>query len=132
VAVVFNGSITFGGSTLASSGEDPDAVHAIAVDSVGNVVLTGRFQGTIDFGGGPLVSEGDDDLFVAKLDAEGKHLWSRRYGNDKTQWGAAVAASGSDEVFLGGFFKGSVDFGGGALTAQSFDTNLFIAKLRTP
>jgi hypothetical protein len=113
--------------------ESPDIVHAIAVDSVGNVVMTGRFQGTIDFGGGPLVSEGDDDVFVAKLDAEGTHLWSRRYGNDKKQWGAAVAASGPEEVFLGGFFQEAVDFSGGALTTtQSLDTNLFIAKLRTP
>jgi hypothetical protein len=52
-----------------------DVATATAIDSAGNVVVTGYFQGTVDFGGGPLTTAGEDDIFVAKLDSSGNHLW---------------------------------------------------------
>ena len=55
--------------------------YGIATDGTGNVVVTGKFQGNVDFGGGALTSEGGSDIFVAKFDAYGNHLWSQRFGD---------------------------------------------------
>ena len=40
-----------------------------------------RFEGTIDFGGGPVISGGSEDVFAARLDAGGSHVWGRGYGD---------------------------------------------------
>jgi hypothetical protein len=43
------------------------APEATAIDSAGNVVITGYFNCTVDFGNGPHVTAGDYDAFIAKL-----------------------------------------------------------------
>ena len=49
--------------------------------SVRNVIVSGQFMGTIDFGGGPLTTSGPsaDAIYLAKLDAAGNHVWSKRF-----------------------------------------------------
>jgi hypothetical protein len=59
---------------------DDDIGRAVAVDGSGNVILTGWFEGAVDFGGGLLTSVGDRDIFLAKYDMDGNHIWSRAYG----------------------------------------------------
>jgi len=65
-------------------------VNGIAVDGSGNVVVTGQLSGSIDIGGGPLVSQGGDDVFAAKLDAGGLHIWSKSFGGAEHQAGVAA------------------------------------------
>jgi hypothetical protein len=65
-----DGSTSCVGLTLWSrrfGGTSDDVGRAIAVDSGGNVVVTGYFEDTADFGNGPLPSAGSDDIFVVKL-----------------------------------------------------------------
>ncbi|MBI4705760.1 MAG: hypothetical protein HY744_32100 [Deltaproteobacteria bacterium] len=100
----------------------------IAVDGSGNVLVTGYFQGAVDFGGGELVSAGKNDVFLVKLGADGKHLWSKRYGDDNDQYGSAVAVDGSDRVLVTGYFMGKVDFNGGPLDSAG-QNDIFVAKL---
>jgi hypothetical protein len=93
---------------------------AVAIDSMGAVVVTGSLIGTASFGGDALVSAGGEDVFVAKLDPAGNHLWSARFGDlGGAQHGEAVAIDPSDNVVIGGVFDGTVDFGGGPLAAKS-------------
>jgi hypothetical protein len=99
----------------------------IAVDGAGDVLVTGAFRGTIDFGQGPLTSEGDADVFVAKLDAAGKALWSKRFGEASNQVGFGIAADGAGNVLLSGYFQGSIDFGNGPLVTAG-DYDMFVAK----
>jgi len=61
----------------AVSGADKDTVGmAICIDVNGNVILTGRFFGSADFdptaGTKTLSSNGDADIFVVRLDGDGK------------------------------------------------------------
>jgi hypothetical protein len=98
-----------------------------AVDGAGNVFLTGEFDGSVDFGGGPLTSAGGSDIFLAKFDAAGNHIWSKRFGDADSQYGYSVAVDGAGNVFLSGAFFGSVDFGGGPLTSAG-DSDIFLAK----
>lgn len=107
------------------------SASAVAVDSAGNIVVTGSFNNTIDCGGGPLVSAGGYDVFVAKFDPQGNHLWSRRFGDPQPQAGTTVGVISSTEIVVAGNFGGLVDFGGGMLASQSPD-DLFLARYRTP
>jgi hypothetical protein len=101
-------------------GSGNDRALAVAVDASGNTYLTGKFTGIIDFGGGPLASEGGDDAFLLKLDPQGAHVWSRRFGDVANQYGTAVAVGPTGNVILGGYFAGSIAFNV-TYTASAFD-----------
>lgn len=118
-----------------SYGDDAEQTgFNVAVDGAGNVFVTGATQGTVDFGGGPLKpadmsSMGkDNDVFLLKLDAQGRHLWSKRFGDAGEQIGRAVAVDVQGNVFITGDFTGSIDFGGtaGALTG-AVSPDIFVA-----
>ena len=93
--------------------------------------MSGGFAGTIDPGGGPLTSVGADDVFVAKFDPAGKHMWSRRFGVVKNQGSHGIAVSGPENVVIAGNFAGTLDFGGTPLVSASGD-GIFVAKLLLP
>jgi hypothetical protein len=100
---------------------------AVAGDASGNVIVAGTFAGAVDFGGGALTSAGQDDIFVAKFASDGAHLWSKRFGDGTNQYAALVAVDASGNVILAGYFPGTVDFGGGALTCAG-NGDIFVAK----
>ena len=106
-------------------------VHGMAVDGAGNVLITGSFAGSVDFGGGVLTSAGANDIFVAKLDPNGAHLWSKRFGAAQEQSGRGIAADATGNVYVTGNFIGSVNFGGGALGSDDccFFEDVFVMKL---
>ncbi|UCH85120.1 MAG: PQQ-binding-like beta-propeller repeat protein, partial [Candidatus Latescibacterota bacterium] len=152
----FDGTANFGGGNLTSAGNfdvlvakyDAAGFHIwsksfgsptrdqsldVTVDEHGNVIATGKFIGSgIDFGGGPLNSTGIYDVFLAKLDANGDHLWSKSYGSPTNDSGAAVAVNENGDVSITGDFSGSVSFGGDTLTAPGNmgEGDIFVAKYR--
>ena len=88
----------------------------IAVDSQGNVLVTGGLTGTATFGNETLESAGGQDVFLAKLDGDGNFLFANRYGDaGLAQYGEAVAVDPSDDILVSGVIDGSVDFGDGPL-----------------
>ena len=114
-------------------GEGEDYGTSVTTDSAGNAIVTGAFCGTVDFGGGPLSAGGDDiessDIFVVKLGPQGDHLWSRRYGDESSQSGMAIATDDLDNVLFAGDISGTVDFGGGEITSTGSGRDAFVAKL---
>lgn len=113
----------------AFGGPQIDRGNALAVDSRGNLLLTGFFTSSgIDFGGGPLPFAGSGDIFVAKLDPGGRHVWSHGYGDAGSQDGAGVAVGPRDEVVVTGSMFGTVDFGGAPLTSAG-DNDVLVLKL---
>jgi hypothetical protein len=68
-------------------------------------------------------------MFVVKLDPNGTVLWGKVFGDDQSQGGLrAVRADPMDNVVLTGALTGTVDFGGGELTASG-PSDLFVVKL---
>ena len=104
-------------------GEGEDRVFAIDVDDDSNILLTGDIVAGSASLGGVVLPAG---MYVAKYDMWGQHLWSHSVGGQIGST-AFVGADDDGNVFLGGHFSGSADFGGGSLAAQSVD--VFIAKL---
>jgi hypothetical protein len=148
---VFLGTIDFGGGPLTCPGQsdafvakfDPSGAHiwskrfgdtayqhimSTAVDGSGNVIVAGYFDGVLDFGGGSLSSLGGHDIFVAKLDPNGNHIWSKRFGDGTRQVPYRVAVDHLDNVIVTGDIAGTVDFGGGALTGAG-GKDVFVLKL---
>lgn len=100
---------------------------SLAVDALGNSVVAGSFQRTVGFGGASLTSAGAGDVFVVRYSPTGQHLWSQRFGGTADDVAQGVAVDASGNVFVTGYFSGSVSFGGTALTAVG-QTDVFLAK----
>ncbi|MEJ7731888.1 MAG: hypothetical protein WKG00_22095 [Polyangiaceae bacterium] len=100
---------------------------ALTSDAGGNLVVAGPFTGTVSFGGAPLVSAGEDDVYMAKLDATGNHVWSRRYGDAESQAARGLAVAGDGDLVLLGSFAGAIDLGGGARQSAG-GLDVFVAR----
>lgn len=103
-----------------------DLLAGVATDPSGNIVITGHFQGTVDFGGDPLTGLGEYDVFLAKYDLAGNHLWSKRYGGLVGEGVGGVSVDSSGRVVITGHFSGTADFGGGLFTSAGAQ-DIFIA-----
>jgi len=91
----------------------------IASDADGNAIVVGQVTGTINFAGtGPTGSEAlsttrDNSGFVAKLDADGQHVWSHLWTSDSS--GIAPVAAATDQegnIVVVGQVYGSADVSG--------------------
>lgn len=92
---------------------------AVAANTSGDVFVLGEFSGSVNFGGGALNASGTE-LVVVKYDSTGAHAWSRDIGaavpSGSLAVGLVVAPSG--DIAIAATFYGSIDAGGGTLTAQ--------------
>jgi hypothetical protein len=89
-ALIWN---TFLGSSVFDSG------RAVAVDGSGNVYVTGTSDGPW---GTPVRAFSSEDAFVAKLDTNGTLIWNTFLGGSAIDFGSAVAADGSGNVYVAG------------------------------
>jgi len=149
----FSGTVDFGGGNRVSAGGydiflakyDVFGVHqwsqrfggtgndwgySVAVDGSGNVWMTGGFQLTANFGGVNMVSVGSTDIILAKYNSVGAPLVNKQLGSTSADYAFSVAADASGNVFVTGYFQGTVDFGGGNLASLG-DTEIFLAKYNT-
>jgi len=116
-------AVTFGG-TNNNQGE------SIAVDSSGNIYITGYFYETVDFGGGNVTSAGSADIFVLKLNSSGTFQWVNTYGGTSFDFGRGIAVDSSGNIYITGYFYETVDFGGGNVTSAG-SADIFILKLNS-
>ena len=105
----------------------------VATDGSGNVFVTGEFINSTTFETTTLISQGDQpNGFVAKYDADGHLLWAKPIYGQYGVRGTGIAADGSGNCFLTGFF-GHHNYGGtasfGTVTLSSVGgADIFIAK----
>ena len=104
----------------------------LAVDSDGNVVVTGDFDVTITFPGtsaATLVSAGGQDVFLAKLTGDtGVTIWAKRFGNVFNQTAYALAVDSKNNVVIGGPTVGNTGFGGPDLVSMG-GVDAYVAHL---
>ncbi|MBX2960245.1 MAG: T9SS type A sorting domain-containing protein [Flavobacteriales bacterium] len=103
----FNWVKTIGGSGA-------DYANAIALDSIGNIYVTGNFQGTADFDPGPstfnLTSMGNLDIFILKLDSFGDFVWAKNMGGNNFDEGKSITVDLDGSVYTVGLFYDVSDF----------------------
>ena len=129
---------------MGSSGDD--RLSAMVIDNSGNLITTGYYTGTVDFAGGggdinsihssfAYLGNYTKDIFVAKYDNAGRHLWSRSFGNDGNgEMGQAVAVDGSGNIYVAGragfgINVRTIDFGCPNSDYQGAGLNSFVVKL---
>src|SRR6185503_17584415 len=86
-----------------------------------------------DFGGGTLPQSGPMDIFVAKLDPSGSHLWSIGFGGLSSDGqikqpgdiATAVAAMPGGGAVVTGYFSDVIELGGGLLFSAGI-TDVFV------
>ncbi|XXY51004.1 SBBP repeat-containing protein [Sorangium sp. So ce269] len=101
----------------------------IDVDDEGNSLVSGHFAGTVDFGEGPRSAGDTDDVFIVKLDPDGRTLWTRQIGDvAEHQVGVSATFDAEGGVLLAGGFQGTIDLGAGPLTSAG-DLDILVAKL---
>jgi hypothetical protein len=123
---VLNQSVATGGSIV---------VRSIKVDASGNSYVAGEFFATADMDPGPgvvnLTSKGGSDIFFAKYDASGNYVFSKRMGDYYDDHAGSLAVDASGNVFVAGYFQGTVDFNPGVGTASLTSAgveDIFFAK----
>jgi hypothetical protein len=136
---VFVVKLDAGGSEAwahAIGGSENDEGADAAVDSWGDVVVTGHFQYEVDFdptqGDDLRSSHGDRDIFILKLGGDATYGWAYTVGGLQADEGLAVAVDTDGKVYGTGRFRRIVDFDPG-LADDSHQANggtdVFVTRL---
>ena len=105
-----------------------DFGHGLALDSNGNILVTGSFVSSINFGAGAITGKGGYDVFVAKFTSAGANVWSKDFGNTNIDEGRSIAVDASGNAVVTGRFFISVDFGNG-IPLSDGQCDMFLLKL---
>ncbi|WP_437627823.1 hypothetical protein [Sorangium sp. So ce1151] len=107
-------------------------LRGIGIDPSGDVVISGGQGGSVDLGGGPLGPDSSlaHGVFLVRLDASGRHLWSKRWeATDAEADVASVAVDVSGAALIAGSTECGLDLGGGLLDTPECRRSAFVAKL---
>jgi hypothetical protein len=98
-----------------------DTGYGVAVDTIGNVYVTGYTMGSMDGN----TSAGGMDMFLVKYDAAGTKQWTRQLGTTSGDEGNAVAVDAGGNVFVTGSTAGDLD---GNTNASAGYYDMFLVK----
>ncbi len=96
-----------------------DYGYSVAVDSSGNVFVTGSTEDGLDGN----TSFGSTDIFLTKFDNVGEKQWTKQWGTTNSDKGISVAVDSSDNVFVTGYTGGGLDG-----NSNSGDRDIFLTK----
>jgi len=130
---IFLAKIAYNGLTdwaVSFGGESGDEIHGLAVDSGGNIIVTGRLGNhAVDFGGGPLDGQGTTAVYVVRFNTDGEHLWSQVFAGEAVAYGVDVVANSLGEAYVAGrYSQGPIDCGGSALQ-NAGSNDIFLVNL---
>lgn len=119
-------------------GAKNEEAYEIKTDVAGNIYFAGYFEGIVDFdpsaATAELTAKGNTDALLAKYDKNGKYIWARSIEGAANEEAFSIALDDTANVYLTGYFKGTVDFdpSSSSLIIPSKGTeDAFIAKYNT-
>ena len=105
-----------------------DSAGPIAVDNMGNPIVTGYFSSAVDFDLSGvfynLFSTGANDVYVAKYTSQdASFVWAKRIGGSVFEQCSGLATDDNNNVILVGSYRDEVDFnpGPGTYYLESID-----------
>jgi hypothetical protein len=107
---------------------------SVAVDNNLNIYLLGDFENTINLGSGQvLTSYGETDIFLAKYDNSGNHMWSRAFGapevaNNGYDMATTLAIDNDGSLYITGGFGMHILFGTERLISKG-NYDIFLVKI---
>lgn len=113
-----------------------DAATDVAVDSSGNVIVTGAIGASFDFGGGPQnVAGAGQHSFLAKYTNTGTYLSAKIFessgGTAPSSKGIGLATDSTDNIYLAGNMVENLSLGGDVLVnggPASTSPDIFLSK----
>jgi hypothetical protein len=104
---------------------------AIAVDRLGNSVITGYYNDSADFDPGPgvhmLFSNGPSDVFLLKLDIDGNYMWANTMGSDSDfERGFSIDIDHTGNIYTTGFIDGTSYYD--SIGNYNLFSNMFVSK----
>ena len=98
-------------------GNDHDFVYDLALDQLGNAIITGNFKETVTIGPdtytstiNPDQNEPSYDIFVVKYDPSGSVIWSKHGQAVRDDRGTGLAINANNEIALIGQFSDTLTF----------------------
>jgi Tfp pilus assembly protein PilZ len=82
-----------------------DMGSGVAVDSSGNIYVTGYTTGRLDGN----TNAGSADIFLMKWDSAGNKIWTRQAGTSNADMGSGVAVDSSGNIYVTGYTTGGLD-----------------------
>jgi len=111
------------------TGAGDDYGRGVAVDSAGNIYVTGYHTSGLDFGGGITVAdEGGTGMFIAKYNSAGVIQWASGPTGAGDDQGRDIAVDSSNNIYVTGYHTSGLDFGGGITVADEGGTGMFVTK----
>ena len=87
-------------------GNDWDYGKSITLDRNNNVLISGYFKSdSINLGGIPSINKGKKDLFILKLNNEGKYIWSYTAGGKKNESADNIVTDKLNNVLVSGIIN---------------------------
>lgn len=118
------------GSTIITGASGIEKVASIVVDHNKNVIITGSFLGTTNLEintSNPKDSNGNYDIFIAKYNQNGGHVWSKTFGGKEGDYGNGVAVDKEGNIYVVGYFQDIVNFETVSKTSAGLE-DIFIMK----
>jgi hypothetical protein len=89
----------------------------VAIDSSGNVYITGSFLGTVIFdgvGGSHSLTANATTSYVAKFSTNGDYEWAKTFDTNSgsSSYAQDIAINSSGDIYIAGIFNGTVTFDG--------------------
>ncbi|MDF7815919.1 SBBP repeat-containing protein [Hymenobacter sp. YC55] len=126
ISELFIAKLTAAGTWLwAHKASGAASATALAVDSQGQVLLTGAFGNAATFGTISLSGNASGSVFVSRLTATGAWQWAQKVNGSSTPGGLAMGPAG--RVYVAGLFDGVVPFGNVTLRGGGYFRSSFLA-----
>ncbi len=114
-------------------GYDNDGANGVAVDWSGRIIVTGGTESPDWIRDGyDTTFNGWADAFVAKLSAEGAHIWSTYVGGTHIDHGDGIAVDAYGGIFVIGFTRSTDWVTGGYDTTLEDTSDVFVLKITDP
>ena len=109
-------------------GTGVDQGNSVAVDALGNALVTGSYVGSTAFGTTTLTGT-TASPFVTKIDALGNVLWATGFAGNYSDTGMHIGVDAAGDAFVGGSYSGTMTAGSTTLSLPYGASSAFVAKL---
>ncbi len=106
---------------------DEDCALGVDADAAGNCYVAGYFADIFHCQGQSRISNGLWDGYVLKLDPQGNLVWLQSFGGAWNDMGHGLAVNASGQVYVAGWFAGSIKFSPSATITSAGGSDVYVA-----